>query len=80
MSGEQLKNVLDTINRVIDIAEAKTTQSIQAYQKEADNKIESVRDNWQIKYQEVVKDIEQVLDTTDRKLVNNMRKKYGVGQ
>jgi len=75
----QTKEVLDLVNRVIDISEASIPLKIQNIQKEADLKIISIRNEWSKKYQNVYEDLHNTLvNSHDEDYINNMKEKYGI--
>jgi len=77
----QTKEVLDLVNRVIDISEASIPLKIQNIQKEADLKIISIRNEWSKKYQNVYEDLHNTLvNSHDEDYINNMKEKYGIEQ
>lgn len=79
MSDERLEQVLDTINRVIDLSEEKIPLKNEKYKATADLEIEKTKRAWQEKYCSAVADLQDLFTQGGDEMVRmKIKQKYGL--
>jgi len=74
---DNLGNVLDTINRTIDICEDKVNLRCEKYKLEADQEIAKIRGSWGMKYNEVCRDLIDLINNPNGKeLIKRLKQNY----
>ena len=75
--SDQLEQVLETINRVIDLSEEKVSLKHETIQKQADKEILNIRNTWQTKYNQICHHIVQLINNPeDEDLKKQMKRIY----